>query len=76
MLDYTSYFLFVQAQNVALKSMWEAQVAKAQWKAPCAAQGRMECTAGHKLKMEPAIICDKKVHFPAYFQNVLLTCSD
>lgn len=43
--------------------MWEAQVAKAQWKAPCAAQGRMECTAGHKLKMEPAIICDKKVHY-------------
>jgi hypothetical protein len=41
--------------------MWEAQVAKAQWKAPCAAQGRMECTNGHKLKMDPAIICDKKV---------------
>jgi len=59
--DYTSYFLFVQAQQVALQSMWAAQVAKAQWKAPCAAIGRMECTAGHKLKDQPAIICDKKM---------------
>jgi len=62
--DYTSYFLFVQAQNTALKSMWEAQVAKAQWKAPCAAVGKMECTNGHKLKVDPAIICDKKVKNP------------
>jgi len=59
--DYTSYFLFVSAQRQALESMWAAQVAKAQWKAPCCAQGKMECQSGHKIKMNPAIICDAQI---------------